>query len=198
MAKQGVTQTEVHAAADRVAARGVKPTVAAVRAELGNRGSNSTILHYLRDWWRYQSAVKNDTSLEIPEALAKTIREALEGTWTAASRIASEEIATARQVAQKQNDGLEVQLRDAVETIEAMETETENLRSELESARGKLDVAREQLVAKQAELATMRLQMEENMAQTEALLVTRLSALWSQAIEEAGTGVQHDPREKSK
>ncbi len=198
MAKQGVTQTEVHASADRVVARGAKPTVVAVRAELGDRGSNSTILRHLRDWWSYQSAVKIDAPLEIPETLAKTIREALDSTWTAASRIASEEIAAARQVAQKQNEGLEVQLRDAVETIEEMETETENLRSELESTRGRLDIAREQLVARQAELETVRSQMEENMAKTEALLVTRLSALWSQAIEEAGTSTRSAPREKTK
>lgn len=198
MAKNGVTQNEVYASADRVAARGQKPTVSAVRAELGNRGSNGTILRYLREWWNYRSAVKNDTTLEIPDALAEAIREALGSTWAAATRLASEEVAAARQVAQKQNEGLEIQFRDAVETIEQMETEIENLHVELESTSGKLDLAREQLVAKQAELDTVRSQMEENMAKTEALLVTRLSALWSQAIEEAGTSTRTAPREKTK
>lgn len=198
MAKNGVTQNEVYASADRVAARGQKPTVSAVRAELGNRGSNGTILRYLREWWNYRSAVKNDTTLEIPDVLAEAIREALGSTWAAATRLASEEVAAARQVAQKQNEGLEIQFRDAVETIEQMETEIENLHSELENTRGKLDLAREQLVAKQSELETVRSQMEENLVQTETLLVTRLSQLWSQAMEEAGTTTRSARREKAK
>lgn len=46
----GVPETEVFAAADRVLARGERPTVERVRAELG-RGSPARIGQLLETWW---------------------------------------------------------------------------------------------------------------------------------------------------
>lgn len=46
----GVPETEVFAAADRVLARGERPTVERVRGELG-RGSPARVGQLLDNWW---------------------------------------------------------------------------------------------------------------------------------------------------
>lgn len=48
MARVGITQAQVEEARNVLLARGVRPTIDAVRAELGNTGSNTTISRYLK------------------------------------------------------------------------------------------------------------------------------------------------------
>lgn len=198
MPRLGITQKEVHAAADRISGRGERPSVAAVRAELGDRGSNSTILRHIQEWWDCHSATKGEPALVIPEPLAKAIKDALDGTWTVASKIAADEIAAARQAAIKKNESLESQFRDAVETIEQLEVTIDDLQADLESTRSQLERAREQLVSKQSELTAVRSQIEENMVRTETLLADRLTQLWSEAVERGNLPTESRPSTKAK
>lgn len=183
MARPGVPQKEIYAAADRISARGERPSVVAVRVELGERGSHSTILRHLQEWWDCHSATKAEPALAIPEPLAKAIKDALDSTWATASKIAADEIATARQIALKKNEHLEIQFRDAVGTIEQLETTIDGLQADLESTRSQLDTTQEKLVARQSELSALHSQMEENQTRAETLIVDRLAQLWAEAME---------------
>lgn len=49
MARSGVLKSEIHKARDRLLAQGKHPSIDAVRAELGNTGSKTTIQRYLRE-----------------------------------------------------------------------------------------------------------------------------------------------------
>lgn len=197
MPRPGVPQKEIYAAADRITARGERPSVAAVRAELGDRGSNSTILRHLQEWWDCHSAAKVEPALAIPEPLAKAIKDALDSTWAVASKIAADEIATARQTALKRNEHLEIQFRDAVGTIDQLEATIDGLQADLESTRSQLDTARDQLLARQSELSALRSQMEENQTRAEALIVDRLAQLWSEAMERQSLATEPRPNGKA-
>ncbi len=45
-----ISKDEIYAAADSLASYDIMPTIKAIRQELGNRGSESTILKHLQDW----------------------------------------------------------------------------------------------------------------------------------------------------
>lgn len=46
----GLTREEIFAAADVVASQGEMPSIKSVRVQLGDRGSETTLLKYLREW----------------------------------------------------------------------------------------------------------------------------------------------------
>ncbi len=45
-----ISKEEIYAAADSLASYDIMPTIKAIRQELGNRGSESTILKHLQEW----------------------------------------------------------------------------------------------------------------------------------------------------
>jgi len=77
----GVPDTEVFAAADRVLARGERPTVERVRGELG-RGSPARVGQLLETWWEaLAKRLGNHARLpDVPPAVA----EAFSAAWAAA------------------------------------------------------------------------------------------------------------------
>ena len=83
----GVPETEVFAAADRVLARGERPTTERVRAELG-RGSPARVGQLLEQWWdRLAKRLAGETQLpELPPAVA----EAFKAVWVSATEHGTE------------------------------------------------------------------------------------------------------------
>ena len=66
--KKPLTQEDVWEAADALAARGEHPTQDAVRAECGNRGSNSTIGPYLRAWHEKRDSNRRVVNFDLTDA----------------------------------------------------------------------------------------------------------------------------------
>lgn len=68
MAK-GITENDVHAAADAVLAGGDRPTVERIRAHLGT-GSPNTVTRWLETWWRAAGArlTERQARLALPDA----------------------------------------------------------------------------------------------------------------------------------
>jgi hypothetical protein len=66
---RGITETDVHAAADELVAKGERPTVERIRAHLGT-GSPNTVTRWLETWWQGLGARLNShaTRLSIPDA----------------------------------------------------------------------------------------------------------------------------------
>jgi len=72
MARVGITRKDVEQARDAVLARGARPSIDAVRIELGNTGSKSTIHRYLQD------IVRNEgTRLDDEQLLSDTLKTAV-------------------------------------------------------------------------------------------------------------------------
>jgi chromosome segregation ATPase len=95
----GVPEAEVFAAADRVLARGERPTVERVRVELG-RGSPSRIGQLLEQWWDVL-AKRLAAETRLPD-LPKGIAEAFLSVWTGAIAQAEQAI-EARVAAEREN-----------------------------------------------------------------------------------------------
>ncbi|WP_313275721.1 DNA-binding protein [Stenotrophomonas sp.] len=108
---RGITESDVHIAADDLVANGERPTVERIRAHLGT-GSPNTVTRWLDTWWkklgvRLQS--KRPDLKDAPAVLAE-----LAGQWWALAlehgrESALEELATARQVLSAEYDELRMQ-----------------------------------------------------------------------------------------
>lgn len=94
----GVPDTEVFAAADRVLARGERPTVERVRAELG-RGSPARVSQLLETWWE-SLAKRLAGEARLPE-LPPEVAAAFRAVWVSASEHATAGAQAA--LAQEQN-----------------------------------------------------------------------------------------------
>ena len=86
---RGITESDVHTAADELVANGERPTVERIRAHLGT-GSPNTVTRWLDTWWknlgvRLQS--KRPDLKEAPAVLAE-----LAGQWWALAQQHSREL----------------------------------------------------------------------------------------------------------
>ena len=66
MANSGVTYFDVSRAADRLQAKGIRPTIDSVRVEMGNTGSKSTIAPLVKEWRENRGGATDD----LPSAIA--------------------------------------------------------------------------------------------------------------------------------
>ncbi|MBB4607281.1 chromosome segregation ATPase [Xanthomonas arboricola] len=163
MAK-GITESDVHGAADALVADGERPTVERIRAHLGT-GSPNTVVRWLETWWQgLGSRLATDrqvriTTANVPEAVASLAGQ----WWTLAldhARVHADEALAADRAS----------LLDARETLErdrhTMQTEFARLKSltheaqqaeQLAAARtSELDRLVEQLQRQLAELGQQR------------------------------------------
>jgi len=77
---RGITETDVHTAADELVANGDRPTVERIRAHLGT-GSPNTVTRWLDTWWKnlgIRLQPKRPDLKDAPAALAE-----LAGQWWA-------------------------------------------------------------------------------------------------------------------
>lgn len=77
---RGITENDVHTAADALVAEGERPTIERIRAHLGT-GSPNTVARWLATWWKgLRSRLENhDAHLDLPEAPEAVT--ALAGQW---------------------------------------------------------------------------------------------------------------------
>lgn len=81
---RGITESDVHTAADEIVGTGERPTVERIRAHLGT-GSPNTVTRWLETWWRALGArlVTHQRSLSVPEAPEAVTK--LAGEWWASA-----------------------------------------------------------------------------------------------------------------
>lgn len=136
----GVPEIEVFQAADRVLARGERPTVERVRAELG-RGSPARVGQLLEQWWdRLAKRLAGETRLpELPAEVASAFIAA----WAVASEQAT---ATAEQSLAQGRLGVDQEKA-------ALAAERQRWSADLESARADAQVSAEARSAADLRLA---------------------------------------------
>ncbi len=114
---RGITESDVHTAADELVASGERPTVERIRAHLGT-GSPNTVTRWLETWWKnlgLRLQPKRPDLKGAPAALAE-----LAGQWWAlalqhARESVLEELADAKQSLADEKDELRVQQQNFAE-----------------------------------------------------------------------------------
>lgn len=89
-----VTQDEVFRACLALLQHGTNITCQAVREKMGNRGSNTTILKYIRDW---RESITEGRADSIPPALPAELLDPVQAFYNIAFEVARKEFKTARE-----------------------------------------------------------------------------------------------------
>jgi chromosome segregation ATPase len=157
MAK-GVTESDVHAAADAILAGGDRPTVERIRAHLGT-GSPNTVTRWLETWWRTVGTrlAAQQTRLALPAAPTE-VAAAASRLWELALQRAGAD-AEARLTDQRTEL---TQAHDALAEREAAtQVEVQAAARDAAQARDALQVAETRLADLQRLLAQQAAQLEE-------------------------------------
>lgn len=197
---KGITETQVHAAADALVAAGERPTVERIRAHLGT-GSPNTVTRWLDTWWQALGArlTAQQTMASIPDAPAEIAT--LAGQWWArAWQLAHEAVHTeaAGERAQLANDRVALDReRESMQQAQARHQQAlaQAQQAEAAVAARLVDIQRlvEQQTAQLADLAQQRDTLETRNGRLEAeyLSVTaRLQAQEATAATERETLAQ--------
>lgn len=151
----GVPEAEVFAAADRVLARGERPTVERVRLELG-RGSPARVGQLLDAWWdALAQRLAGETRLPaLPAAASAAFTEL----W----RVAMDE---ARTLAQGELDAQRAALDAERAQVQVDRTGWEERLAEATQARGDAEAARTQATERLEDLQRRLTQLEDQVAE---------------------------------
>ncbi|MBB1089308.1 DNA-binding protein [Lysobacter sp. SG-8] len=172
---RGITESDVHTAADAIVAAGERPTVERIRAHLGT-GSPNTVTRWLESWWQGLGRRLNmhQTQLAVPDAPEAVARAA--GQWWAIALEAAKSsleagLSVERAALQADRDAL-------LKAREALDAEAVRVRSDCETALA----ARRLAEAQSTELARLVTRLE---AQVKELLGQRDAAGTREAEVEA-------------
>jgi hypothetical protein len=159
---RGITETDVHAAADELVAAGERPTVERIRAHLGT-GSPNTVTRWLETWWQRlgQRLEAHAVRVDVPHAPEAV--SLLASQWWASA------LASARDIADlalaEDLASLEAGKRQLAQARDALNVENEATRQRLASA-----LHAEQLAQAQAgELQRLVSQLQSQLTETAQL-----------------------------
>lgn len=137
MARTGITSEQVGTAADAIKARGGEPTITAVRAELGNIGSYSTISGHMTTW-RNAQASHQVTPRPAPPEIEQQALQLASAVWSAAINQAEQSAVAAREQADEHRRHCDAAVFEAHAEIAQLEHRIEELNqvvAELHTAR---------------------------------------------------------------
>lgn len=151
----GVPDTEVYAAADAVLARGERPTVERVRAELG-RGSPARVGKLLESWWdALAKRLAGETRLpELPAEVATAFGSVWAAACEAANTTAQADLASEREDLASERRRFEEERQTAQLAIEAS-------KADADAAQRAVAAAERRLVDQDARIAEQGRQLEE-------------------------------------
>lgn len=154
MARKGITYDMVANAASAIQARGTEPTISAIRVELNNEGSFSTISQHLAKW-KEQSAERVDMRA-LPEAVENAALTAITTIWNVATKEASAEIAALKEDHKAEKKRMQADLDALLAGNRELETVVEREVTASERDRKLLAETEKKLTAANSELETMR------------------------------------------
>lgn len=122
---RGITETDVHTAADELVAKGERPTVERIRAHLGT-GSPNTVTRWLETWWNRLGTRLQPVRPDLEDAPAVLVE--LAGQWWElalkhAQEAARRELASSERALAAERDALEARARLAAEELAQMRAE---------------------------------------------------------------------------
>lgn len=170
---RGITESDVHTAADEIVGAGERPTVERIRAHLGT-GSPNTVTRWLETWWQGLGQRLHAQQVRLAVPAAPDAVAALAAEWWAlaleCARVsADEDLAADRAALQDERDGLH---RDR----EAFGSEAAVLREQAETAAHAERVASTQAAELQRLVSRLEGQIGEVSQQREAALARAVEA----------------------
>lgn len=161
-----VTKEQILAAADQIAAEGLRPTLEAVRQITG--GSYTTISPVLNEWKAKQASAAAPIREPAPQAVADRLAEVGAEVWSIALELANARLAAEREALDKARADLEADRAEATELADRLAGQVDELQSRLASieaaeaaARGEADTLRDQLAAAQEQAHTAAARAQE-------------------------------------
>ncbi|WP_413974851.1 DNA-binding protein [Stenotrophomonas acidaminiphila] len=196
---RGITETDVHTAADELVANGDRPTVERIRAHLGT-GSPNTVTRWLDTWWKnlgIRLQPKRPDLKDAPAALAE-----LAGQWWAlalehARESVLEELADTRQSLAAEYDELRVQQQSFAHEGSALHAKaTASAQSERLALTQVAELRQlvDQLQSQLAESARQRASTDQRLEQVESArraMEARLQELQELARSERDSLIEH-------
>ncbi|WP_371227782.1 DNA-binding protein [Pseudomonas sp. QE6] len=150
MARGGITKALVQKARSAILARGENPSIDALRVELGNTGSKSTIHRYLKEI----EAENAPRSSERP-SLSDNLTELVAQLASQLQKEARQSVAEDRAALSRERLDYQQQVRNAQAQIDLLKESVQAMEAQLQGARSQLQAAQEQ--KHQADLANARL-----------------------------------------
>lgn len=150
MARGGITKALVHKARSAILARGENPSIDALRVELGNTGSKSTIHRYLKE-----IEAENAPRSGQPRSLSDNLTELVTQLAGQLQQEARQSVAEDRAALSRERLDYQQQVRNAQAQIDLLKDSVQAMEAQLHDARSQLQAAQEQ--KHQADLANARL-----------------------------------------
>lgn len=123
MARKGITYTQVQQAADAIKARGLEPTIHAIRTELGNEGSYTTISAHLAKWKDEKAGQRLER--ELPEEAENAALQAITTVWQIAVNYAWKETQAVQQELDDTKKRMGAELAEQAKEIAQLEAQLE-------------------------------------------------------------------------
>ncbi|WP_018234458.1 DNA-binding protein [Thioalkalivibrio thiocyanodenitrificans] len=155
MARNGIGYDDVKTAVESLFERGEDITIGAVRRELGDTGSLSTIQRHLNSW-RSENRSEREMAQKVPETLENAFRRCLNDLWETSQQIAGSGIDEIRKATQLASEELQRDLTEMCETHDHLNAEVARLLAENDALGKERDHAIQKastLAAEKAELA---------------------------------------------
>ena len=157
MGRRGsISEEQVFEAADALVAQGKEVTPTALLGSLGS-GSFTTIYKHLSAWEASRATSVTDRAAVIPDAVLSAFGAA----WRAASAEAGKEVLAVKEQAAEEVAAAKAQFREALETIERLEAESEADASRIESLTAKIAELEKTLHQSENEKAALKATTEQ-------------------------------------
>lgn len=150
MARGGINKALVQKARAAILARGENPSIDALRVELGNTGSKSTIHRYLKE-----IEVEQVPRAGQPRSLSENLTELVAQLAGQLQQEARQSVAEDRAALSRERLDYQQQVRNAQAQIELLKGSVQAMEAQLQEARNQLQATQEQ--KHQADLANARL-----------------------------------------
>lgn len=186
---RGITETDVHTAADELVAVGERPTVERIRAHLGT-GSPNTVTRHLDTWWQGLGGRLHMQQVQLAVPDAPDAVAALAGQWWALALDSAQaslqaSLAVDRQVLEEERSALHRER-------ERLEAEASALRAQTEAARQAERLATTQLTELQRLVCRLEGQLEDLTQQRDAVTTREVEAQGAKRALEARLQVLQD------
>lgn len=166
------TITDIHAIADRLAKAGQRPTLAAVRKELGG-GSFTTISEAMKSWHEAQQEEHALGEVQVPETISERLGQLQAALWQAAVNEAERRLAAERDDLAQARDAADAAVAEAQEAVETLEAEAQAREHHIEQ----LQTRCTELESRASEAGTAKAQAEQIAAAAQATAKTQIEGL---------------------
>lgn len=155
-----ITTPDIHAAADKIAAQGTTPTLAAVRSALGG-GSFTTISEAMKEWKASQQASATPIREPAPAAIADRMAVAASETWAIALEMANDRMRSEREALDLARGEMEKAQAEAAELADQLAADLEGAQATIEQQRQTLASAETQAGQQAAKSAALVQQLAQ-------------------------------------